>query len=695
MEIGAETEKIRRPQASGLRPRAENGRERRVLVVTAVVALGVPVGARAWVGARTRALAAHLTRAAGVPARVGDVDAELTGTVRLDDVAFGSLASARAIEASVALESLLDGQLRADEIRVAEPRVAIAVDKDGDSDLARLVRRLAGSGAHRPGGAARVRRIVVSSGTLVAHVAGLGDLEADQVELLPEPGGVRVITGRVRMRGGAGPVHGQLELARSAAEVSLPHARFSRVLAVAGDGTITIDPRAQGAARQTVALHEVSLGRLAPGGPLELRADIEDAGVPRALSASLDPHDFAVTLRGEHLPLAPLAAALPRSLDVSGAHASGTLVARALGSSVELDLDGAVDGLAIEHPAVSAEPLVLAGNVRGAVTVSPQAVTVTGAQLDLGAAHWTIAGWLRRGAPASGQLDARLAPAPCADLLASLPAVLRGPLDGMAMTGTFGGHARLTVDLAAPLGDGVDLQTDLDNACDVTAEPPAADVTTLAGAAEQEFADGSTGMVGKGQPGWVALRALAPATAGAFVAAEDARFFEHHGFDVTQIARSLEVDLRDRSIARGGSTISQQLIKNSFLSQRRSLDRKLQEAILTWRLEARLDKRAILERYLNVIELGPHVFGIGAAAHHWFGVAASDLTVRQAAFLAALTAEPSSTTARLRRAHGLDDETAARIDVVLRAMYRDGIIDKDQLQKARDAHLRMMSAALR
>jgi len=124
--------------------------------------------------------------------------------------------------------------------------------------------------------------------------------------------------------------------------------------------------------------------------------------------------------------------------------------------------------------------------------------------------------------------------------------------------------------------------------------------------------------VGKGERGWIALRQMPPWLTGAFVSAEDARFHDHAGFDLTQIARSLEIDLREHRLARGGSTISQQLIKNSFLSQRRSFDRKLQEAILTWRLEARLDKKQILERYLNIIELGPRVFGIGPAARHWF-----------------------------------------------------------------------------
>ncbi|HEU4732348.1 MAG TPA: biosynthetic peptidoglycan transglycosylase, partial [Kofleriaceae bacterium] len=316
------------------------------------------------------------------------------------------------------------------------------------------------------------------------------------------------------------------------------------------------------------------------------------------------------------------------------------------------------------------------------------------AEIGLGAARWTASGWWRRGAPASGRLELSLAPAPCGDLLASLPAALRGPLDGMVLGGTFGGQLRLSVDLAAPPGDGALLAASLHDGCTSLAEPPAADVTRLAGPADQVFSDGSHARVGKGEPGWAALARMPPYVAGAFVAAEDARFYDHAGFDLTQIARSLEIDLRERRLARGGSTISQQLVKNAFLPQRRSFDRKLQEAILTWRLEARLDKHQILERYLNLIELGPHVFGLTAAARHWFDAAPRELTVRQAAFLAALTAEPASMSRRVRRAGGLDPDSAARVDVVLRAMRVAGVIDAAQLEAARAAPLGLAATAL-
>jgi membrane peptidoglycan carboxypeptidase len=162
---------------------------------------------------------------------------------------------------------------------------------------------------------------------------------------------------------------------------------------------------------------------------------------------------------------------------------------------------------------------------------------------------------------------------------------------------------------------------------------------------------------------------------GAFIAAEDGRYGQHHGFDLDQIARSLEVDLREGRFARGGSTISQQLIKNALLTRRRTLARKLQEAVLTWRLEARLDKPTILARYLNVIELGPEVWGIAAAARYWFGKPAVQLTVREAAFLAALTPEPVRMARRIATTGGLDPLSAERVDVVMRAMRRAGVID--------------------
>jgi hypothetical protein len=273
---------------------------------------------------------------------------------------------------------------------------------------------------------------------------------------------------------------------------------------------------------------------------------------------------------------------------------------------------------------------------------------------------------------------ATLAPVECRALVDALPGPLRGPLDQLAMTGVLSAAGHVAFDLSAPLVDGEDgvtLDLELDRkACAVTADPPAIDPRRLATASPQTFPDGHQAVVGPGVGDWVDPGELPGHVRGAFVAAEDARFWDHRGFDAVQIARSLAIDLREGRKARGGSTITQQLVKNAFLHQRRTLARKLQEAVLTWRTEAVLDKRTILARYLNIVELGPGVYGIAAAAEHWFGKPADRLGVREAAFLAALTPAPATMTRRIQAAHGLDPATAERVEVTLRAMKRAGVI---------------------
>jgi monofunctional biosynthetic peptidoglycan transglycosylase len=126
----------------------------------------------------------------------------------------------------------------------------------------------------------------------------------------------------------------------------------------------------------------------------------------------------------------------------------------------------------------------------------------------------------------------------------------------------------------------------------------------------------------------------------AIIAAEDAKFVDHEGFDWEGIQRALEKNQRRGKVVAGGSTITQQLAKNLFLTGERSLLRKSQEAIITAMLEAVMDKRRILEIYLNVVEWGEGVFGAEAAARYYFGVSAAALTGSQAARLAAMLPRP-------------------------------------------------------
>jgi len=126
----------------------------------------------------------------------------------------------------------------------------------------------------------------------------------------------------------------------------------------------------------------------------------------------------------------------------------------------------------------------------------------------------------------------------------------------------------------------------------------------------------------------------------AIIVAEDAKFVEHDGFDWEGIQKALEKNQRRGKIVAGGSTITQQLAKNLFLSGERSLLRKGQEAVLASMLEATMSKRRIFEIYLNVVEWGENVFGAEAAARYYFGVSAATLAPDQAARLAAMLPRP-------------------------------------------------------
>jgi monofunctional biosynthetic peptidoglycan transglycosylase len=139
---------------------------------------------------------------------------------------------------------------------------------------------------------------------------------------------------------------------------------------------------------------------------------------------------------------------------------------------------------------------------------------------------------------------------------------------------------------------------------------------------------------------WVPYSAISESLKRAVIAAEDAKFADHEGFDWEGIQKAMEKNQRKGKIVAGGSTITQQLAKNLFLSGERSWWRKGQEAIITEMLETAMDKERILEIYLNVVEWGNGVFGAEAAARHYFGIGAAKLSARQAALLASMLPAP-------------------------------------------------------
>ncbi len=142
------------------------------------------------------------------------------------------------------------------------------------------------------------------------------------------------------------------------------------------------------------------------------------------------------------------------------------------------------------------------------------------------------------------------------------------------------------------------------------------------------------------QKRWVSLDHVSPNLIKAVLIGEDDKFWHHEGFDYQAIERAVEKNILAKKFQMGGSTISQQLAKNLYLSPSKNPVRKIKEAILTWRIERALTKRRILELYVNVAEWGDGIFGIGEAAHHYYGVSAAKLTAQQASKLAAILPNP-------------------------------------------------------
>jgi len=138
---------------------------------------------------------------------------------------------------------------------------------------------------------------------------------------------------------------------------------------------------------------------------------------------------------------------------------------------------------------------------------------------------------------------------------------------------------------------------------------------------------------------WVSIKQISPNLIKAVLIGEDDGFYKHDGFDVKGMENALERSIKNGTLA-GGSTISQQLSKNLYLSPSKNPIRKIKEAIITYRIEKTLSKRRILEIYLNVAEWGDGIFGIEAAAHHYYNKNAKNLSAQEAAHLAAILPNP-------------------------------------------------------
>jgi monofunctional glycosyltransferase len=168
---------------------------------------------------------------------------------------------------------------------------------------------------------------------------------------------------------------------------------------------------------------------------------------------------------------------------------------------------------------------------------------------------------------------------------------------------------------------------------------------------------------------WVPLARISSTLIKAVLIAEDDKFWSHEGFDYEAMKKALEKDVKAGKFKLGGSTISQQLARNLYLTPEKSLLRKAREALITWRMERVLTKKRILELYLNVAEWGAGLYGIEAASRHYYGKPSSALTPEESSRLAAVLPNP-----RKYRPVGSQPYVLHRADLIYDIMVRRGIV---------------------
>jgi len=239
-------------------------------------------------------------------------------------------------------------------------------------------------------------------------------------------------------------------------------------------------------------------------------------------------------------------------------------------------------------------------------------------------------------------IDAKLPPTPCTQAVRAIPAGLLGDMALATWQGQIAGHLRLSADSRAL--DDLVLEIAPEDHCQFVTVPAMADLQRFRSSFVHtvDEPDGTTFEMetGPGTPAWTYIEDISPFFVHAVLAHEDAGFFTHRGFSPRHIRDALARDLKEHRYAVGASTITMQLVKNIFLRREKTLARKIQEVLLTWWIESVMDKRDILELYLNVIEYGPGVYGIRNGARHYFNRMPAQLSPAESVYLATILPNP-------------------------------------------------------
>lgn len=342
-----------------------------------------------------------------------------------------------------------------------------------------------------------------------------------------------------------------------------------------------------------------------------------------------------------------------------------------------------LDGLNVAHRLLARQTVRDVGfDLDFAVEIDPQKprVTLHHATIEREDVSLRLRGELLHPAERSDRryrLHAEIPPTPCQQVLEAIPAALVPSLEGFGLGGTFGLDVNVDVDFAdldaLRLDGGVGLR-----GCRVESRPARAAAERLAGGFTHRVTmrDGQLRAVHlfPGSGTFTPLDRISPYMVQAVLTTEDGGFWRHKGFLPSQFRTALRRNLEAGKIRLGASTITMQMVKNVLLSHERTLARKLQEMILTWYVESVLTKQRIMEIYLNIVELGPGIYGVTRAARHYFGKHPGRLTPPEAAYLALMLPSPVRRHAQYCRGE-LSPRFAVKVARILRIMNERGRLD--------------------
>lgn len=516
------------------------------------------------------------------------------------------------------------------------------------------------------------------------HVVGTLSANAN-----PKTGDVGVSVSELRLEAGAArsvraaEVRADLVLATTENGRAL---RFPMTVEVVGLGTAVTPQVAVAGVDGTITVSDAALSEITVSleGGLSDRDDGNAAerlwSVAGRVRRDLGEGELKVSMESFELGKAPeLLARLPL---VQSEHATvGGRIALVFGSGLAR-AEGQVrlDGLNIAHRTLARQTVRDVGfDLDFAVEVDPikPRVVVHHARVERRGVVLALEGEVEHPDEPSDRryrLHAEIEPTPCDQVLQAIPAALVPSLQGFELGGEFDLNVDVEVDYADLEGLRLDGGVGIAG-CSVEERPPRAAAERLSGGFTHRVTmrDGRLRSVHlyPGSSGFTPLPLISEHMVQAVLTTEDGGFWRHRGFLPSQFRTALQRNLEAGKIRLGASTITMQMVKNVLLSHERTLARKLQEMILTWYVETAVTKARIMEIYLNIVELGPGIYGVSRAADHYFGKHPSELTPPEAVYLSLMLPSPVRRHAQYCRGTP-SDSFMVKVGRILRIMNERG-----------------------